>query len=136
MGGFFGWFLVFVAVAAIFNAEKLPALRQMMENKMKDSVEAAKEGAKVANDKIKKVKADIENKKNAPAAEIEPEENTPEEIEESLQFMGNYIKKGDDKENEAQEKKDSKKSEDIVEKTDTDSEKKDEDAPIDLENRD
>ena len=40
MGGFWGWFIVFVGVLAIFNAEKLPAIRKMLEEKFKDSVEA------------------------------------------------------------------------------------------------
>ena len=53
------WIVVIIAVLAIFNAEKLPALRQMMEEKFKDSVVAAKEGSKVAKSKIKKVKVDI-----------------------------------------------------------------------------
>ena len=38
----FGWILVIIAVLAILNAEKLPALRQMLEEKFKDSVVAAK----------------------------------------------------------------------------------------------
>lgn len=135
MGGFFGWFLVFVAVMAIFNAEKLPALRQMLEEKMRGSVEAAKEGAKLANDKIKKVKTDIENKKNAPAAEVEPEENTQEEIEESLQFMGNFIKKEDDKNVENSVEQPSQiESETKAEETTSDV--SDSDAPIELEHRD
>ena len=132
MGGFFGWFLVLIVVMAIFNAEKLPELRRILEEKMKGSVEAAKEGAKLANDKIKKVKTDMENKKNAPAAEVEPEENTPEEIEESLQFMGNYIKKEGDKIEEVKQPEAEQKenAEDVIVT------EPDEDAPIDLENRD
>lgn len=95
MGGFFGWFLVIVGVLAIFNAEKLPALRQMLEEKFKDSLDAAKEVSKTTKSKIEKVKTDIDNRKNAPQAEKEPEENTPEETEEALQFMGNYIKQSE-----------------------------------------
>ena len=135
MGGFFGWFLVFVAVAAIFNAEKLPALRQLLEEKMKGSMEAAKEGAKIANSKIKKVKTEIENKKNAPASVVPAEENTPEEIDESLKFMKDFIKErvNEDQPTEvqkvAQEKPEvSPQPSETVEKTD--------DAPSDFEHRD
>lgn len=91
------WIVVIIAVLAIFNAEKLPALRQMMEEKFKDSVVAAKEGSKVAKSKIKKVKEEIDNKKNAAPEAKESEENTPEEIEESLQFMGSFIKENTEK---------------------------------------
>ena len=93
MGGFLGWFVVFVGVLAIFNAEKLPELRTLLEEKLKISFDAAKEGSKRAKVKIKQVKTDIENKKSASvaASDLEEEENTPEEIEESLKFMGNYI---------------------------------------------
>ena len=59
MGGFFGWFLVIVAVIAILNADKLPAWRKMLEEKLKDSVEAAKVGAEKAKTKMEKVKSDI-----------------------------------------------------------------------------
>ena len=65
MGGFFGWFLVIVGVLAIFNAEKLPALRQMLDEKLKGSLQEEKEA----------------------------EENTPEETAEALNFMSNYINK-------------------------------------------
>ena len=102
MTGFWGWFLVLVVVAAIFNAEKLPALREFLEEKLKDSMEKAKEGSKLAKDKIKQVKTDIENKKNTPD---EPEENTPEEIEESLKFMDSYVKEGEKKKAKSAEKK-------------------------------
>ena len=90
MGGFFGWFLVIVAVLAILNAEKLPALRKMMEEKFKDSLEAAKVSAEKAKTKIEKVKSDIDAKKNS-VKESESEENTPEEIEEALKVMGDYV---------------------------------------------
>ncbi|MCI5634884.1 MAG: hypothetical protein MR350_05455 [Alphaproteobacteria bacterium] len=103
MDGFFGWFLIIVGVLAIFNAEKLPALRQMLEEKFKDSVDAAKAGSKTMKDKIEKVKTDIDNRKNAPQAEKEAEENTPEETEEALQFMSSYISKEEDKESAAKE---------------------------------
>lgn len=102
MDGFFGWFLVIVGVLAIFNAEKLPALRQMLEEKFKDSLDAAKVGSKTMKDKIEKVKTDMDNRKNAPQAEKEAEENTPEETEEALQFMSNYINKDESKEIPAQ----------------------------------
>ena len=63
MGGFFGWFLVFIGVLAIFNAEKLPALRQMLEEKFKGSLDIAKEVSKNTKTKIEKVKTEIDNKK-------------------------------------------------------------------------
>jgi len=93
MSGFWGWFLVIVGVLAVFNAEKLPALRRMLEEKFKDSVDLAKESSKTLKDKVDKVKSDIDSKKNAPVQEQEPEENSPEEIDEALQFMGSYVKK-------------------------------------------
>ncbi len=92
----FEWLLVIIVVLAIFNAEKLPALRQLLEEKFKDSVVAAKEGSKLAKDKIQKVKADIETKKNA-QVEVEAEENTPEEIAESLEYMGAIVQEHENK---------------------------------------
>lgn len=92
MGSFMGWFLTIVLVLAVFNAEKLPDLRQILEKKFKASVEAAKEGSKLAKDKIKQVKTDIENKKTVSAENKEAEEDSKEEIEEALKFMGDYIK--------------------------------------------
>ncbi|MBR1904637.1 MAG: hypothetical protein IJ824_05645, partial [Alphaproteobacteria bacterium] len=94
MGGFMGWFIVFVGVLAIFNAEKLPAIKKMLEEKFKDSVDAAKEGSKAAQAKLKQVKTEMENKKNAPQPQAEPEENSPEEIDEALQFMKGLVKEG------------------------------------------
>ncbi len=141
MGGFMGWFLTFLLVLAIFNAEKLPELRAKLEEKIKDSVDAAKEGSKLASDKIKQVKSDIENKKNAVAAPEEAEENTPEEIEESLKFMGNYLKQ-EAENNSAQKnteitdtpivdgKAETEKKQAEIPSTETD-----DDKPIDLENR-
>lgn len=133
MGGFLGWFIVFVGVLAIFNAEKLPAIRKMLEEKFKDSVDAAKEGSKAAQAKLKQVKTEIENKKNAPQPQAEPEENSPEEIDEALQFMKGLVKEG---------KKTAKKAEEIAEdaakeqvEVATPSEPEDE-APIDLDKRD
>lgn len=90
------WLLVIVVVLAIFNAEKLPALRQMLEEKLKDSVDVAKVSSKIAKDKIQKVKSDIENKKNA-QVEVEAEENTPEEIAESLEYMGAIVQEHENK---------------------------------------
>ena len=104
MTGVMGWILTIVFVLAIFNAEKLPALKQLMEEKFKDSLDAAKKGSEIAKDKIKQVKTDIENKKNATANGHDPEENTPEEIEESLKFMGDFIKKDADNEEKPIEK--------------------------------
>ncbi len=133
MGGFMGWFIVFVGVLAIFNAEKLPAIRKMLEEKFKDSVDAAKEGSKAAQAKLKQVKTEMENKKNAPQPQAEPEENSPEEIDEALQFMKGLVKEG---------KKTAKKAEEIAEdaakeqvEVATPSEPEDE-APIDLDKRD
>lgn len=128
MTGFMGWFLTIVLVLAIFNAEKLPALRMLLEQKLKTSLDAAKEGSKIAKDKIKQVKTDIENKKNAPAEEQDPEENTPEEIEESLKFMGDFIKQSS-----KEEKPVAVKEEPVEEKKEPEP---DPDAPIDLEHRD
>ena len=133
MTGFMGWFLTIVLVLAIFNAEKLPALRQILEEKIKTSLDAAKEGSKLAKDKIKQVKTDIENKKNAPAEQKDPEENTPEEIEESLKFMGDFIK--DDNSKEVDKKADVTSVEDEKSEENDSKEKTEEDAPIDLEHR-
>lgn len=108
MGGFFGWFLVLVLVLAVFNAEKLPALKEMLEEKFKDSIDVAKEGSKLAKDKIKKIKEDNAMKRSEASKAEEPEENTPEEIEDALQFMGEFIdkKKSPDKKVVAVRKKD------------------------------
>ena len=128
MTGFMGWFLAIVFVLAIFNAEKLPALRQLLEDKLKTSLDAAKKGSEIAKDKIKQVKTDMENKKNTTAEVSDPEENTPEEIEESLKFMGDFIKqnakKGEEKPAVKAKSAEPKKEE-----------KPAEDAPIDLEHR-
>lgn len=133
MGGFFGWFLTFLLVVAIFNAEKWPSIRSMLEDKIKDSVDAAKVGSKLASDKIKQVKTDLETKRTTAKNENEAEENTPEEIAESLQFMENYIKP------EETEQKIADVSEDkVVAKTASKEEKTDvpeEEKPIDLEHR-
>lgn len=93
MSGFWGWFLVIVGVIAVFNAEKLPTLRRMLEEKFKDSLDLAKEGSKTLKDKVDKVKSDIDSRKNAPEQQQEPEENSEKEIDEALQFMGSYVKK-------------------------------------------
>lgn len=133
MGGFLGWFIVFVGVLAIFNAEKLPAIRKMLEEKFKDSVDAAKEGSKAAQAKLKQVKTEIENKKNAPQPQAEPEENSPEEIDEALQFMKGLVKDG----KKADKKAETEVEQKAEEKAETDvSPKPQEDAPIDLEKRD
>ena len=92
----FGWILVIIAVLAILNAEKLPALRQMAEEKFKDGIDAAKVGSKLAKDKIQQVKTDMENKK-AEANVVEAEENTPEEIAESMEFMGSFVEDAEKK---------------------------------------
>ena len=107
-------------------------MRKVLEDKFKTSVDAAKEGSKIAKDKIKQVKTEIENKKNAPASEHDPDENTPEEIEQELKFMGDFIKENNKQKDNVsaqaettEKKEEEKKSE----------EKPAEDAPIDLEHR-
>lgn len=129
MSGFFGWFLVFIGVLAIFNAEKLPALRQMLEEKFKGSLDIAKEVSKNTKTKIEKVKTEIDNKKNAPQTQAESEENTPEETAEALQFMSNYINTENKPQEESSEKPAETTTEDSVkaEKTEDDADK-----PIDL----
>ena len=125
MGGFFGWFLVIVGVLAIFNAEKLPALRAMLEEKFKGSLDVAKEVSKTTKNKNEKVKTEIDNKKNAPQEIKEPEENTPEETEEALKFMSEYINKNQEETPTAvseQTEKEPEKTEDTPQ----------EDKPIDL----
>lgn len=152
MSGFWGWFLVIVGVLAVFNAEKLPALRRLLEEKFKDSVDLAKESSKTIKDKVDKVKSDIDNRKNAVAAkDVEPEENSAEEIEDALQFMKGYVKDGESSEDvkteEVVEAK-TENTEDANKKADdfdlesifkenaaSDSASKDEDKPIDLEHR-
>lgn len=130
----FGWILVIIGVLAIFNAEKLPALKQMMEDKFKDSMDAAKVGSKIAKNKIKQVKADIDSKKNAEPQEKEREENTPEEIEESLQFMGSFIKK-DEAETKAEDKETPQKEAEKVIELPQESTESENDGKVDLENR-
>jgi hypothetical protein len=130
----FGWILVIIGVLAIFNAEKLPALKQMMEDKFKDSMEAAKVGSKIAKNKIKQVKADIDSKKNAEPQEKEREENTPEEIEESLQFMGSFIKK-DEAETKAEDKETPQKDTEKVIELPQEPTESENDGKVDLENR-
>lgn len=125
MGGFFGWFLVIVGVLAIFNAEKLPALRAMLEEKFKGSLNAAKEVSKTTKNKIEKVKTEMDNRKNAPQAEKEAEENTPEETEEALKFMSNYITKKEEETSTAVPEQTEKEPE-------TTNEAPEEDKPIDL----
>lgn len=136
MGGFFGWFVAFVIVLAIFNAEKLPELKALLEQKLKISFDAAKEGSKRAKVKIKQVKSEMENKKVSADKVEESEENTPEEIEESLKFMGNYINNEADEEVErkvAALKKEAE--EEAAAKLKAAAEENNEDKPIDLENR-
>lgn len=131
MGGFFGWFVVIVGVLAIFNAEKLPELRALFEEKLKDSMDAAKEGSKIAKDKIKQVKTDMENKKTEAAKKDDDDEESPEEIEESLKFMGSFLNKNN-KEKEPETTV-------AAAETKVEPEKKEEpeaEKPIDLEHRD
>ncbi len=130
----FGWILVIIGVLAIFNAEKLPALKQMLEDKFKDSMDAAKVGSKIAKNKIKQVKADIDSKKNAEPQEKEREENTPEEIEESLQFMGSFIKK-DEAETKAEDKETPQKDTEKVIELPQEPTESENDGKVDLENR-
>ena len=56
MGGFFEWFLIVLGIAAVFNAEKLPALRVLLEEKLKNSLDVAKTGAQTAKAKMEEVK--------------------------------------------------------------------------------
>lgn len=133
MGGFLGWFVVIVGVLAIFNAEKLPELRALIEEKFKNSIVAAKEGSKLAKDRIKQVKTDMENKKTSADEEDETDENTPEEIAESLKFMGSYLNdKEDDKENADASNNEIPDEHIIIEEV----EEPEEEKPIDLEHRD
>jgi hypothetical protein len=127
----FEWLLVIIVVVAIFNAEKLPALRQMLEDKFKDSVDVAKVSSKIAKDKIQKVKSDIENKKNS-QVEAEVEENTPEEIAESMEFMGAIVQEHEQKKT-AKKSKTAKEENNVVEMP-TSSEST-EDSKVDLEKR-
>lgn len=131
MGGFFGWFLVIVGVLAIFNAEKLPALRQMLYEKLKGSLDAAKEVSKTTKNKIEKVKTEIDNRKNAQQEEKEAEENTPEETAEALNFMSNYINK---KEKESEEEPKSSLADMLNAQAEqqTKAEENAEDKPVDL----
>jgi len=134
MGGFFGWFVVIVGVLAIFNAEKLPELRALLEEKFKSSVDVAKEGSKLAKNRIKQVKTEMENKKNTEEKK-EAEDNTPEEIEESLKFMGSFINKNK-KAKAAPEAAQTATEEKVVAKAETKApEVAKEDKPVDLENR-
>lgn len=131
MSGFWSWVLVILIVAAVFYAEKLPALRALLEEKFKDSLDAAKEGSKIAKSKIKQVKNEMDKKKST-STEKTSEENTPEEVEESLKFMGDIIKEKEEKKRKAAEAK--KETEKPAEPEKTEKEPT-EDGPIDLENR-
>ena len=52
LSGFWGWFFVIVFVVAIFNADRLPELKEMI-NKMKNSsVSAIEKGKKTVEAKI------------------------------------------------------------------------------------
>lgn len=136
MGGFFGWFLVIVGVLAVFNAEKLPALRQLLEEKFKGSLDVAKESSKTVKSKLEQVKTEIDSRKNTSQAGNEPEENTPEETAEALQFMSNYInKKNEPAETEKTEpeKTDGGTSlADMLNAKAAEDEKADEEKPVDL----
>lgn len=117
MFGFTGWFLVFIIVLAIFNAEKLPGLQKELEKKFKVSMDAAKEGTKKAKTKINQVKNDMENKKKSPTKEAE--ENTPEEIEEALKFMEGHINTASKQKKETVKDNESSKTENVAETKDT-----------------
>ena len=127
MGGFFGWFVVAVAVLAIFNAEKLPELKSLIEEKFKNSVDVAKESSKIAKSKIKQVKTDMENKKLKASTEDNDDES-PEDIDESMKFMGDYLNKEIERKNK---KKDEPKV--VIESEKT--KEPEEEKPIDLEHR-
>lgn len=126
MGGFFGWFVVAVVVLAIFNAEKLPELKSMIEEKFKNSVDVAKESSKIAKSKIKQVKTDIENKKSR--ADDDDDDESPEDIEESMKFMGDYLNKEIERKNQKEDK-----PEPVAEPEKP--KEPEEDKPIDLEHR-
>lgn len=59
--GFWGWFLVFVLVFAIFSADRLPELKEFIERMTKDGVDTIKKSAKVAQEKVAKAKAEKKN---------------------------------------------------------------------------
>lgn len=130
MGGFFGWFVVVVVVLAVFNAEKLPELKSMIEEKFKSSVDVAKESSKIAKSKIKQVKTDMETKKLR-ADKDDDDDESPEDIEESMKFMGDYL----NKENKTKVKKKIE-PEPVAEPTKPEEqEEPEEEKPIDLEHR-
>ncbi|MBQ8870954.1 MAG: hypothetical protein IJ019_06230 [Alphaproteobacteria bacterium] len=51
-----GWLLVIILVVAIFNADKLPDLKKLIETKTKEGVEAVKKGQQKAQEKLAQVK--------------------------------------------------------------------------------
>ncbi len=61
------WLLVIILVVAIFNADKLPELKNAIETKAKEGVEAVKKGQQKAQEKlaqVKETKAKKENNEN------------------------------------------------------------------------
>ncbi len=62
--GFWSWVLVIVLVVVIFQADKLPELKKFLEKSAKGGLDAAKKGAKNVEEKIAKVKAEKEKKKD------------------------------------------------------------------------
>ena len=50
--GFWGWFFVVVVLVAIFNAGKLPEIKESLEEKYKKSVDAAKKSKQEIEEKI------------------------------------------------------------------------------------
>lgn len=58
------WLLIILAVVVIFNADKLPQWKQLIEEKTKEGVEAVKKGQKKAQEKIAQAKAKKEDKED------------------------------------------------------------------------
>lgn len=79
--GFWGWFLVAIAVAAIFGAGKLPELRTLAEQKLKLAVDEAKKKKNEVETKITQAK---EKSKAAKEEAIKKAEDIKREDEEEL----------------------------------------------------
>jgi len=58
------WLLVIILVVAIFNADKLPELKNAIEAKAKEGVEAVKKGQQKAQEKLAQVKETKAKKEN------------------------------------------------------------------------
>lgn len=62
--GFWSWFLIVVAIVAVFNAHRLPEFKQSLEELSKDGLDAVKKGTKAAQDKIVQMKNKEKQNKN------------------------------------------------------------------------